>query len=42
MHLGDRTNLVFQGTEVLQGRGLMVVTTGMNTELGRIAAMLQS
>ncbi len=40
--LGDRTNLVFQGTEVLQGRGLMVVTdTGMNTELGRIAAMLQ-
>lgn len=30
--LGDRTNLVFQGTEVLQGRDLMVVTdTGMKS-----------
>jgi P-type Ca2+ transporter type 2C len=34
---------VFQGTEVLQGRGKVLVThTGMKTELGRIAAMLQS
>ena len=41
--LGDRTNLVFQGTEVVHGRGAVVVTqTGMQTELGRIAAMLQS
>ncbi len=40
--LAERKNLVFQGTEVLQGRGRVVVTnTGMKTELGRIAAMLQ-
>ncbi|QQE67262.1 magnesium-transporting ATPase [Leptolyngbya sp. BL0902] len=41
--LADRKNLVFQGTEVLQGRAKMIVTsTGMKTELGRIAALLQS
>jgi Ca2+-transporting ATPase len=41
--MGDRVNLVFQGTEVVQGRGTVVVTcTGMETELGRIATMLQS
>ena len=41
--LGDRLNLVFQGTEVVQGRAKVVVTgTGMQTELGRIAAMLQA
>ncbi len=41
--LGDRLNLVFQGTEVTQGRAKVVVTkTGMQTELGRIAAMIQS
>lgn len=41
--LGDRINLVFQGTEVVQGRGKVLVTnTGMHTELGKIAAMLQS
>ncbi len=41
--IGDRINLVFQGTEIVQGRGTaVVVSTGMSTELGRIATMLQS
>ncbi|NJM23784.1 MAG: cation-translocating P-type ATPase [Richelia sp. RM2_1_2] len=41
--LGDRINLVFQGTEVVQGRAKVLVThTGMKTELGKIAEMLQS
>lgn len=41
--LGDRVNLVFQGTEVVQGRAKVLVTnTGMQTELGKIAAMLQA
>jgi P-type Ca2+ transporter type 2C len=41
--LGDRVNLVFQGTEIVQGRGKILVTnTGMQTELGKIAAMLQA
>ncbi|ABA24818.1 ATPase, E1-E2 type (plasmid) [Trichormus variabilis ATCC 29413] len=41
--LGDRINLVFSGTEVVQGRATVVVTsTGMQTELGKIATALQS
>jgi P-type Ca2+ transporter type 2C len=40
--LGDRVNLVFSGTEVVQGRGTVLVTnTGMKTELGKIASALQ-
>lgn len=41
--LGDRINLVFSGTEVVQGRATVLVTsTGMETELGKIATALQS
>src|SRR6516225_1660865 len=39
--LGDRTNLVFQNTQVTRGTTVFVVTaTGSATEMGRIAGMV--
>ncbi len=39
--LGDRVNMVFKGTGVVQGVGTAVVTaTGMSTEMGAIAVLL--
>ncbi|MCF0123206.1 MAG: HAD-IC family P-type ATPase, partial [Ruminiclostridium sp.] len=41
--LGDRRNLVFSGSFVTYGRGRFLVTgTGMETEMGKIAALLKS
>jgi Ca2+-transporting ATPase len=39
--LGDRSNMVYMGTTATSGKGrACVVTTGVHTELGRIAAMI--
>lgn len=43
MPLGDRTNMAFKGTAVAVGVGRAVVTsTGMDTQMGAIADMLDS
>ena len=40
--LGDRHNMIFSGTAATYGRGrAVVVATGMQTQMGRIAGMLE-
>ncbi|MDD3777386.1 MAG: calcium-translocating P-type ATPase, PMCA-type [Actinomycetota bacterium] len=40
--IGDRINLLFSGTVITRGRGrAVIVETGKNTEIGKIASMVQ-
>lgn len=40
--LGDRKNMLFSGTTIVKGRGMaIVVGTGKNTEIGKIASLVQ-
>lgn len=42
IQLGDRRNMIYAGTTVTRGKGLaIVVATGMRTQIGQIAGMLE-
>ena len=41
--LGDRKNMVYMGSSIAEGRGIgVVVATGMNTQMGKIAHMIHT
>jgi P-type Ca2+ transporter type 2C len=43
VHIGDQDNMAFSGTHVTSGRGTaIVVRTGLNTEVGKIASTIKS
>jgi Ca2+-transporting ATPase len=40
--MADRTNMIYQGTEIVKGKGkAIVISTGMKTEFGKVAELVQ-